>query len=435
MKDVCTRVVSVGIVAGVLCGAPVLWAQPAQKGFVDDVGDVLEGSANPAHLFDGPLADLIQADLNADMNSAMFDGIGEMIVLKYFTVQPTFRNQCGCSLKAAQPRSVNFFRPNRPALDSYARYESPIINSFGADIDDSPNQYNNVMLGDSITELAGDFTIYTPGYGIVNAGVGGATSEDLADWLDFCASQNPALWTGKPHAQAGCGDGVGNGGRFACNPPPGAAPGQIPFGSASALSAPEKYQGYVQFQNRNVYIMIGGNDFAIKLYKSQMETLPALIPFRHLHVGNQINKAITYVQHQANTRVTLVGYPPFPSYYPGSELDNPYFNLLATLSGLGLYHRFDEWFEKSGLGYSNVKVGFRAQGDSFKLINGECVDTTPPPPPVHVPVIVENANAAPTDRPDAAVTNPTYEPPPAAGLTDTHMLLIALCFLTGICAF
>ena len=627
------------VLAGCVLTASALSAQPKERGVVEDFGDAIGDVGVPQAglpFLDGPIADLIEQDLIGDMNSAMYEGAIEAWAVKAFFVQPFYRSRCGCSLKGHQPTPVQTtFPPITPQLSAYDRYETliPDFNSFGADIDQSPNQYNNVMLGDSITQLAGDFNVYNPGYGIVNAGVSNSTSEDLAEWLDYCASENPELWIGKPHIQSGCADNVGAGGRFACNPPPGTSGTQVSFDNPNALDRSFKYNGYVQFQNRNVYIMIGGNDFNIGLYKSQMETLPVLIPFRHMHVANQINKVITYVQHQANTRVTLIGYPPLPSYYPGNELDNPYFNLVYSLSALGLYHRFDQWFEDTNLGYSEVKVRFRdlpggrfvslsdqllrnaindalrgqdltgqvlwdclstvqwpgdidldsgkidnfclalkgdqtwlsqrvielnavkaavaaqrqagmyslyftfldyqaasrgcwwcgnkafwnlnpnvtdfeefvfgnvspdfpsgitrslndsihpnelgyfayggslssimsqehahitqtpfkhndgcfvepadpspneacrAQGDMFKLINGQCIDTTPPPPPVSVPVIVQNPNSPLTDRPNEAATNPTHEPPLLPGLTDTQMLLIALCFFTGICSF
>ncbi|MBE7410589.1 MAG: hypothetical protein HS129_00770 [Leptospiraceae bacterium] len=101
-----------------------------------------------------------------------------------------------------------------------------------------------------------------------------ATSQDLSEWLDTCASQNTQLWTPAPE-QLPCENNPL--GRFSCNPPPNA----------------DKYSGYVQFQNRNVFVMIGGNDFNVGLYKTLLETFPVLVPFRHNHVANQLDRIMT----------------------------------------------------------------------------------------------------------------------------------------------
>lgn len=270
-------------------------------------------------------------------------------------VRRRFDRFCGCALKGNQPFPVS---NGADELDQYSRYRTLITPSTDADIAGSPNGYNNLMLGDSITQLGGNWNLYTPGFGIVNAGIGSATSQDLSEWLDRCAAQNTAIWN-RPHIQApGCTDGVGNGGRFACNPPPGFSGNQVSFASTTAVDS-GRYNGYVQFQNRNVFLMIGGNDFNIELYKSQMQTLPILIPFRHMHVANQVNKIISYVQYQAGTRVTLVGHMPLPSYFPGDELDNPLFNMDETLRRLGLRHRFNDWFENGPADTTSVKARFK----------------------------------------------------------------------------
>jgi hypothetical protein len=276
----------------------------------------------------------------------------------YFTrenVRSQFRQSCGCALKGSQPFPV---LNGSGEIESYAPYKSLITPSSDSDIAASPNQFNNLMLGDSITRLGGNWNFYTPGFGIVNAGVGSATSQDVAEWLDFCAAQNTDLWN-KPHVQApGCADGTGNGGRFACNPPPGTTGTQVAFNATNAKSS-DRYAGYVQFQNRNVYLMIGGNDFNIEMYKSQMQTLPVLIPFRHMNVANQVNKIISYVQYQAGTRVNLIGYMPLPSYFPGDELDNPVFNLIESLHRLGLENRFADWFTQESNDTTTVNARFQ----------------------------------------------------------------------------
>lgn len=287
----------------------------------------------------------------SDMNEAMYAGLTEAWGVKTFFVQPNFRARCGCALKGTGATYTPLVAPQEGA--QYLPYRNLISSSTDQDILNSPNQQNNLMLGDSVTFLGFNWNFYTPGFGIVNAGVGSATSEDLTDWLDYCAQQNPTFWN-KPHEQKGCTDGVGGGGRFACNPPPGTGSAQVAFNSTTAVDA-GRNSGYVQFQNRNVYLTIGGNDFNTKLYRSQLNMLPVLIPFRHFHVANQLNKAISYIQHQAGTRVTLVGYFPLPSYYPGDVLP---FNIESTLKRLGLEKRFDQWFEDAN-GLSIVKANIK----------------------------------------------------------------------------
>lgn len=174
---------------------------------------------------------------------------------------------------------------------------------------------------------------YAPGWGIVNAGIGMATSQDISEWLDNCASQNSGLWQSEPE-QLTCEE--NSKGRFACDPPPNS----------------DRYSGYVQFQNRHAIVMVGGNDFNVGLYKTLLETFPALIPFRHNHVANQIDKILSYIERQSGTRKTLLGYMPLPAYYPGTGE-----SLLSTLDRLGLFNKYDQWFEKSSDGLLTIVKG------------------------------------------------------------------------------
>ena len=240
-----------------------------------------------------PITESIERVNTDDKNTSMYKDLLATIFAREQFVRPEFRKRCGCTLKGSLPLPVI---DGAGELSEYSRYKSVINPSSDADILGSPNFYNNVMLGDSITRLGGNWNVYTPGFGIINGGVSSATSQDVSEWLDFCASQNAEIWS-RPHIQEpGCTNGLGHGGRFACNPPPGYSGSQVAFNSDTVVDG-GRYNGYVQFQNRNVYLMIGGNDFNIELYRSQMQTLPVLIPFRHMHVANQVNKIISYIQY------------------------------------------------------------------------------------------------------------------------------------------
>ena len=79
----------------------------------------------------------------------------------------------------------------------------------------------------------------------------------------------------------------------------------------------------------------------------------------------------------------------------------------------------------------------KARGSTFRLIDGVCVDTSPPPPDsgIITPAIVGNPNGGTPDRPNEATTNPTVEPPPLPGASDDALILLGLCFFFGLCSF
>jgi hypothetical protein len=279
----------------------------------------------------------MEKDFRNQIGREVFSAYGSKLIVKEI-----FGKRCGCSLKGSDPDN-----PESNELEKYSKFSDNGVNSAltgdSSLLKESPNFYNNILLGDSLTQLGTTdkktFTWnkdYAPGWGIINGGVGMATSQDMSEWLDSCASQTDSnLWTDSPE-QLPCG---GNSrGRFACNPPPNQ----------------ERYKGYVQFQNRNVYLMIGGNDFNVGLYKTLLETFPVLIPFRHNHVANQLDRILTYIERQSGTRKNLIGYMPLPSYYPGSGE-----SLLATLGRLNLFNRYDHWFEKTADGRTVVKANYQ----------------------------------------------------------------------------
>lgn len=291
-----------------------------------------------------PLLDEINNVLYNKKEKDFKNELGRGIIAVLYSkgvVRDRFSQRCGCSLKGSNPND-----PNNVQLPEYVQFSDDGTNvpltGVSSLLKKSPNFYNNLLLGDSLTALGtsreAKYTWnkdYAPGWGIVNGGVGMATSQDLSEWLDTCASQNTQLWTSAPE-QLSCENNPR--GRFSCNPPPNS----------------DKYSGYVQFQNRNVFVMIGGNDFNVGLYKTLLETFPVLVPFRHNHVANQLDRIMTYIERQSGTRKTLIGYMPLPSYYPGSGE-----SLLSTLGRLNLFNRYEDWFEKLPDGTTIVKANYQ----------------------------------------------------------------------------
>lgn len=299
-----------------------------------------EPTYNPALILE-EINNLLYAKKDKDFKTQLGWETLSRLASREYVIRPAFMARCGCSLKGSNPDA-----PGHLLLPEYTKFlDTPSntpITSDSSILKQSPNFYNSILLGDSITQLGSTPGLmytwnkdYAPGWGIINGGVGLSDSQDVTEWLDSCASQNPNLWDAVPE-QLSCDQNPK--GRFACNPPPNS----------------DKLSGYVQFQNRNVIVMIGANDFNTGIFKTLLETFPILVPFRHAHVANSLNRILTYIERQSGTRKILVGYMPLPSYYPGVGE-----SLLSTLSRIGLFNRYNDWFTTLPDGTSVVKANYK----------------------------------------------------------------------------
>lgn len=132
-----------------------------------------------------PLLDEINNVLYNKKEKDFKNELGRGIISALYSkgvVRNKFSQRCGCSLKGSNPND-----PNNAQLPEYAQYSDNGLNTpltgDSSLLKKSPNFYNNILLGDSLTQLGttpdGKFTWnkdYAPGWGIVNGGVGMATS-------------------------------------------------------------------------------------------------------------------------------------------------------------------------------------------------------------------------------------------------------------------
>ncbi|MCB1324471.1 MAG: hypothetical protein H7A21_10705 [Spirochaetales bacterium] len=187
---------------------------------------------------------------------------------QYLVLQDTYRGAvgCGCRLKGGGPEApyaassdIDPFR--NPYIYFMGDSRVATLNS-GVDIDQ-----NFELSAPSWGGFAAYYQEYTPRIN-GSLAIGGTTSQNLRTHFDECAG--------------------GDFRRFYPDP---------------------NVVSHIQLEYKRGVLLTGGNDF--KIYEPILRALPILIPLRHNHVLNNMNRVVSYFQAQ-NAEVLILGQTPFP---------------------------------------------------------------------------------------------------------------------------